>query len=178
MDGRFMLTRPRIQKSVVGILVAALCGAIVGGVVSSWWFSSQLQDASEFSDLAHRAQLQEEAFEQYRNGEPHVAIYVLQRSLKESIEYAASQENKRGTRWDVALTYARLGKMYLQLGEPSNANIHFNKAIEAFAHDGWSLRDVSELRTALELIDKNRLVEAMERYGTVKKIDRARPAAN
>ena len=160
-----MLKHRPIAKSVLWVLVAACSGAIIGGLTSLWWISTQLEVAGEITNRVHRAQLQEEAFEQYRKGNPHVAIYALQLSLKESFEYAASPNNKRGGWWDVALTHARLGKIYSQIGETSNAHTHFDKAIEAFGRDGWKLRDFSELTAALELIDRNRVAEAVERFG-------------
>jgi hypothetical protein len=157
------------RAKVLSLLVSAVAGAVLGAFASFWWLSNQLKDAAEITNLAYRARLQQEAFAQYRGGSPQVAVYALNMSLKESLEYLDSPDNRRGGWWDVALTHARLGQSYRKMGDASNSQIHFDKAIEAFGRSGWQLKDSAELAAALQLIDENRLVEATSRFGKMVK---------
>lgn len=160
-----MSNRENILKCGLWSLAAALIGAVIGGFGTYSWMSGALRSVAEITSTMYRAQLQEEAFEQYKNGEPRVAIYALQRSLEEAQRYADSADNRVVSAWDVALTHARLAKTYLRVGDKTNADSHVTKALEAFARARWTLHDSSELMAALELIDENKLVQAVQRFG-------------
>ena len=75
------------------------------------------------------------------------------------------------------MLHARLGKSYARISDKLRADDHLGKAIEAFAEDGWILRDASELLSALELIDRNQISKGVETFGELRdKSDRkARP---
>jgi hypothetical protein len=116
--------------------------------------------------LATRANLEEEGFTQYRTGDRHVALYVLTRALQAQEEHLRATNTPKSSFWDIGLLNARIAKVHSQLGEAEQAALHVQSAIIAFTQFGWRLRNADELWGALELIDNNKLREAVERYGT------------
>ena|SRR5690349_19656047 len=153
-------------KRGVKTAIAFLMGMVVGGAGSFLWISQRLAPAQEFTSLAKRASLEEEAFAQYRTGDPHVALYVLTRALTAQEEHVRVTNTQKSNFWDIGLLNARLANVHSQLGDAEQAALHVQSAIVAFAQFGWQLHNADELWGALELIDNNKLREAVERYGS------------
>jgi len=150
-------------KIALILALGALLGA--GGVLllMGSWFDGHRKSQALFHIVA---QLQE-ADKQYKEADPKVAIYSMERALTviESYRDRGLYKPVLDRNWDIAVIHARIARMYQKDGDHESASKHFQMSMELFSRDGWKLKNVDELNKAIDLIDEGRTVDAYKKYG-------------
>lgn len=156
------------MKKYLKIALILALGALVGAagvlILMDYWFDSH----NKAQALVHIVAELKEANKQYKEADPKVAIYAMERTLA-VIEFYRDRGLYRphglNRNWEIALIHARIARMYRKDGDLESASKRFQMAIELFSSDGWKLKDVDELNKAVDLIDEGRMLEAFRKYG-------------
>jgi hypothetical protein len=149
-----------------------LFGLLAGAGGASFWMMTQVDNQKKLDALFVVSSEINEADRLYRGVvDPKVAIYALQRALGSIESYKQKGFYQQGISiaWDTGLLNARIGRMYQKVGDERLASEYFQKAIESFSKDGWIFGSTQELNKAVDLIDNNQIIDAINKYGKIKK---------
>lgn len=159
------------------IITIFLLGALSGAGVTFLFVMSQSDKEKELWNTFFIASEMSEANRLYRESEPKIAIYALQRTLSsiESSPKSSLYNQERRVIWDTGLLNARIGRMYQKTSDEKLASEYFKNAMELFSKAGWILDSPQELNKAVDLIDNNRIEDALKNYGKLKSSSELKP---
>lgn len=159
------------MKKYLKISFIFLLGIMTGAGGVFLWLMPQLDNQKKLEALFVVSSELEEANRVYRESDPKLAIYALQRALEimEICKQTSLFNKDRSVSWDKGLLNARIGRMYQKAGDEKSAYGYFQKAIEHFSKVGWILDNSQELNKAVDLIDENQIENAIKNYGRIEK---------
>jgi len=155
--------------TVVIFLLIFLTGSAVGWGYSWWRYSKTMGEQVNlnykiFSSMVYAYEF-EEAGKQYQSPNSELAIYVLERALRNGTAAKPPYFSDRQISWDSAIVHARLGKLYQDAGNKQLSDVHLAQAVKDFEKFGWKL-DIREVLKVLPFINAKQSVEAMKKFGT------------